>query len=391
MWFIAFIFWGFMLASWIKPYFPKDWLVQYPNLAHYVSFIFIFLVLFYIYFLRPLLREVNGERTIDFGQYKGRKWREIPTEYLQWVSRTYNDYSQAGADRELRRRKKLKNKSIKHKYQGTILGIIERKRTCWKCKKATRVIAIKFYTKMNEDDTYDIIPGVAYYIKYLPNDILEKIQTEYPFFKYKYSHTINEKYIANCCIHCDSLQGDWELHEEPHGKFFNSYKMKCKKYIVNKNDRLEFSKKPLKLNIKSSSKKEIIEDIIYDQDGNISTDETLNAELRKVIKNYDENVISNNAEQEHLNKIKQSKDSVIFSEEGVYYDGVFISNQELDEQSQEEDEILDDNDEFIHFGKYKGKKWEEVPSPYLNWVADNFNGIDERHNALKELKKRGNQ
>ncbi|AXX92216.1 hypothetical protein CPU12_01300 [Malaciobacter molluscorum LMG 25693] len=387
MWFIAFIFWGFMLASWIKPYFPKDWLIQYPDLAHYVSFISIFLILFYIYFLRPFLREVNGERTIDFGKYKGRKWKDIPTEYLQWVSQTYNDYSQAGAYRELRRRKKLKKKEFKHKYQGTILGIIETNRTCWKCKKTTTIIAIKFYTKMNEDDIYDTMPSVAHYIKYLPNDILEKIQTEYPFFKYKYSHTINEEYIANCCIHCDSLQGDWELHEEPQGKFFNSHKMKCKKYIVNKNDRLEFSKRPLKQTIKSSSKNKI-KDVIYKEDENISTDETLNEELQKAIKNYDENIISNNAEQEHLNKIKQSEDSVIFSEEGVYYDGVFISNQELEKRAQEEDEIQDENDNFIHFGKYKGKKWEKVPSSYLNWVVDNFDGIDERYYALEELKRR---
>ena len=36
----------------------------------------------------------------------------------------------------------------------------------------------------------------------------------------KYSHTINSSYLANCCDHCDSLQGDFFLFEEFESPFF---------------------------------------------------------------------------------------------------------------------------------------------------------------------------
>lgn len=249
MWVIPFIFWGFMLSSWIEPYLPNILIKNYPNSPDYISFIFITCVLFYIYFLRPMFKEMNGTKRIAFGKYKGRKWEDIPTDYLKWVADTYNNFNEASALRELRKRKKNKTSEFEkkcHPYESTILGIIEGKRKCWKCKKSTDLIALKLYSNINEDDEYSITPKVEHFIQYLPESIINTIQEKYPFFQYRYSKTADITYLANSCINCYALQGDWQQHEEPDGAFFDSYKMKCNQYMVLNNGNINYSKFPHK-------------------------------------------------------------------------------------------------------------------------------------------------
>ena len=54
---------------------------------------------------------------------------------------------------------------------------------------------------------------------YLPRRVLDIIQSNFSFFKYMYSKTVQGKYWANTCIHCNSLQGDFFTHNEPGGAF----------------------------------------------------------------------------------------------------------------------------------------------------------------------------
>jgi len=52
---------------------------------------------------------------------------------------------------------------------------------------------------------------------------LSIVQEKYPFYKNTYSKTENRSYIANNCINCGILQGDFFLYEEPDGPFFDLY------------------------------------------------------------------------------------------------------------------------------------------------------------------------
>lgn len=70
---------------------------------------------------------------------------------------------------------------------------------------------------------------------------------------------------------------------------------------------------------------------IYDQDGNISTDEEMNEQLRQAIREYHNNVSSDDYYQKHLEKIKQSKNTTIIEPEGIYFKGEFIANEEVEE------------------------------------------------------------
>jgi len=106
-------------------------------------------------------------------------------------------------------------------------------------------------------------------------------------------------------------------------------------WIINNHSNTTY-KKRAKEEIEKNGKPDDFTGTIYDQDGNISTDEFMNEQLRQAIKNYDDNVISDDPYQEHLNKIKQSKNTNIISDEGIYFDGEFISNEEMYEQEERE-------------------------------------------------------
>ncbi len=72
---------------------------------------------------------------------------------------------------------------------------------CWKCGKMTPHIS------------YDFCCGSDHSIGSLP--LLDKKLMElYPFIKRVYSHTMRQEIIANTCIHCGSLQGNFFIIEE---------------------------------------------------------------------------------------------------------------------------------------------------------------------------------
>lgn len=123
------------------------------------------------------------------------------------------------------------------------------KQQCWKCKKETEVIAlcipqrIEFrnlplyrwedeefdieseeynYKKFEfSEDKFDIEDTFSYEIISLGNiseKILDLIKERYNY-KLKYSHTTKRKEYANCCQHCDSLQGNYFLFDEVDSPF----------------------------------------------------------------------------------------------------------------------------------------------------------------------------
>jgi len=72
---------------------------------------------------------------------------------------------------------------------------------CWKCGEITQHV------------TYDFDCGESYHIGGLP--LLDKKLMElYPHIKRIYSNMMQQKVIANTCIHCGSLQGNFFILEE---------------------------------------------------------------------------------------------------------------------------------------------------------------------------------
>jgi hypothetical protein len=68
--------------------------------------------------------------------------------------------------------------------------------TCWKCRRPIIVFASP------------------------PQEAVPKNQPSPSTIQYRYSKMAGDKYWANVCIYCDSLQGDNYLHWEPDGPFF---------------------------------------------------------------------------------------------------------------------------------------------------------------------------
>jgi hypothetical protein len=174
----------------------------------------------------------NFSNRITFGKYKGKKFSELPVDYLHWLANNV-DRVKDKALNELEKRKKF------HNDNNAVFGIIEAKRKCWKCKKNTRVISLRFYKSYDSIEVYNKQIDV-HNEKKLPSDVLKIIQEKYPFYKSKYSHTLQSRYIANTCENCSSLQGDFYLYEEPDGIFFNIYQLEPKYFIGLKNGKLEY-------------------------------------------------------------------------------------------------------------------------------------------------------
>ncbi len=86
-------------------------------------------------------------------------------------------------------------------YARKELFIYKWETDCWKCKKKT--------TKVS----YFLDRPFSYHIGDIEK--LDKILMEkYPFVKKVFSKTRGEEVIANTCIHCGRLQGNWFITEE---------------------------------------------------------------------------------------------------------------------------------------------------------------------------------
>lgn len=57
-------------------------------------------------------------------------------------------------------------------------------------------------------------------------------------------------------------------------------------------------------------------------------------------------------------------------------------------QRRKENSVTEKRNDIISFGKHKGEYWEELPSPYLQWVAQNLKG-EAQTIAIEVLKRRG--
>lgn len=108
------------------------------------------------------------------------------------------------------------------------LYIIEGHRKCHKCGKTTRVIAFgieNFYefAALNDVGTkFAYNEGVIRIVPHLfpfPDKLLDYVSQKYNYHE-SYSRTLKASYLANNCEHCDALQGDWFLFEEPDSPFF---------------------------------------------------------------------------------------------------------------------------------------------------------------------------
>lgn len=108
--------------------------------------------------------------------------------------------------------------------------IAKNDRYCWKCNQKTPLIAIGGLELIMQDYVDDESDELEWYVEknnlvlfsdviYLPKQLIKIIQTNFPFFRLTYSKTIQGKYWANNCIHCNSLQGDFFNHSEPGGAF----------------------------------------------------------------------------------------------------------------------------------------------------------------------------
>jgi len=114
-----------------------------------------------------------------------------------------------------------------------ILGIIEAKTICYKCKKDIKVIALLFYNnydfiKIEDKKTKAVI---KYQIQNLPKDILELIQEKYPNYKQDKTSTDEIKYIFNHCSYCGIYQKDKFLYEKDNAVFSNALKLEPKYFI----------------------------------------------------------------------------------------------------------------------------------------------------------------
>lgn len=121
--------------------------------------------------------------------------------------------------------------------------IIEASRKCFKCRKKTKVIGfgIEKYLILDLADIYDedeieVEYTAEYYYKeiniasqisHFPKEILDFIQSNYNY-KMTYSKFTGTSYLANCCEHCDTLQGDHYLFSEVDSPFFIDSRQKAR-------------------------------------------------------------------------------------------------------------------------------------------------------------------
>lgn len=136
------------------------------------------------------------------------------------------------------------------------LYVVEAIRECWKCKKLTRVItfAVDEYFEFDSSGIYSYRNTSVRKLSSLspfPESLLAfLIFNDYNYQK-KFSKSINQSYLANCCERCDALQGDFYLHNEPDSPFvildkqdfrqLKFYKLKLKYDIAVENNISDFS------------------------------------------------------------------------------------------------------------------------------------------------------
>lgn len=105
--------------------------------------------------------------------------------------------------------------------------IVEGQQTCWKCRENTKVYAVGVLSDNIIDldrPTVSVQKDTGYDLQLwalndeIPKKIKEELSTKFGC-KFKYSYTERRSYFANVCSHCDSLQGNFFLYNEPDSPF----------------------------------------------------------------------------------------------------------------------------------------------------------------------------
>lgn len=81
------------------------------------------------------------------------------------------------------------------------IPIFKWSKKCWKCQKVTPIVS------------YNFVAGYNFHLGDIEK--LDKILMEkYSFVNQAFSKTMGSKVVANTCIHCGSLQGNWFVMED---------------------------------------------------------------------------------------------------------------------------------------------------------------------------------
>lgn len=83
------------------------------------------------------------------------------------------------------------------------ISIFKWSKKCWKCRRETPII------------TYDLtIQGVMGFSIGAIEKLDKTLMQKYPFVRKTFSKTMGCEVIANTCVHCGSLQGNWFVGED---------------------------------------------------------------------------------------------------------------------------------------------------------------------------------
>jgi hypothetical protein len=115
-----------------------------------------------------------------------------------------------------------------------IMGIVKSRTTCWRCRKVTPVAAVGGLVWADAEESDADIDWVQYdldapdlvllnNVSDLPSHVVDVMKYLRFNFNKRYSRSAEMEYWANCCVHCDSLQGDHFLHNQPGAAFFPQY------------------------------------------------------------------------------------------------------------------------------------------------------------------------
>lgn len=109
------------------------------------------------------------------------------------------------------------------------LYLIEGINICFRCNKETPVIGFGIDTYYEFADPEDLENGYEFcndseisivpHINPIPESLMAYIQEQYNY-KIRFSKTTQRSYLANCCVNCDVLQGDFYLFSEVDSPFF---------------------------------------------------------------------------------------------------------------------------------------------------------------------------
>ena len=85
---------------------------------------------------------------------------------------------------------------------------------CWKCSQLTPLAAIwvPSYTEMDLEESEHLVSEDAALLKYvggLTPEVALQVQAAAPWLRYAHTDGADATYLANHCVHCEVVQGDW--------------------------------------------------------------------------------------------------------------------------------------------------------------------------------------